>query len=263
MNFDTLKSPASGRTLYYMRRGQGQPLLYLHGMLGLVSCAPLLDALAASFDVIAPCAPGWGPAKDDLPEVDPGPLDLTLHLIDVLDGLGIARASVAGVSIGAWMAAELAAIAPQRVERMLLVNPLGLWLDATPGEDPFAVHPGMPTEILFTEPGLRKQFLFEGRDKVDAHVEELLSLRAGAKFLWPIPDTGIKKRMGRIKAPTLIVTSELDRIVPAAYGPAWQQGIARSELTVLKGAGHLPEMEQPAALASLAAQFLASRSAAA
>jgi pimeloyl-ACP methyl ester carboxylesterase len=156
------------------------------------------------------------------------------------------------------MGAELAAIAPQRVMRLMLVNPLGLWLDATPGEDPFAVHPGMPTEILFTEPGLRKTYLFDGRDKVDAHVEELLSLRAGAKFLWPIPDTGIKKRMGRIKAPTLIVTSEHDRIVPAAYGPAWQQGIARAELAVLPGAGHVPELEQPEALAGLATRFLTS-----
>lgn len=259
MKFESLKSAASGRTLHYVRQGQGQPLLYLHGMLGLTACAPLLETLARTFDVIAPCAPGWGPARDELPTVDPGPLDLTLHLIDVLDGLAVERAAVAGVGIGAWMGAELAAIAPHRVERLLLVNPLGLWLEATPGEDPFAVHPGMPSEILFTEPGQRKKYLFEGRDKVDAHVEELLNLRAAAKFLWPIPDTGISRRMGRIKAPTLIVTCEHDRIVPAAYGPAWQHGIARAELAVLANAGHVPEIEQPAALAELAAGFLATR----
>ena len=50
---------------------------------------------------------------------------------------------------------------------------------------------------------------------MDAHVEELLNLRAGAKFLWPIPDTGVSRRLPRIKAPTLIVTSDKDVIVPA------------------------------------------------
>ena len=40
----------------------------------------------------------------------------------------------------------------------------------------------------------------EGRDAMDAYVEELLDLRASAKFLWPIPDTGVGRRLGRIDA---------------------------------------------------------------
>ena len=41
---------------------------------------------------------------------------------------------------------------------MVLVNPLGLWLDDVGGADPFAQHPGMPSEVLFSEAGMRKQF---------------------------------------------------------------------------------------------------------
>lgn len=263
MELRQLKTTVGGLTVHYARAGHGAPLLYLHGMLGLISFETAFSRLAVSFDVIAPCAPGWGPAKDDLPLVDEGPLDLTLHHCDILDALNIERAHVAGASIGAWMAAELAAIVPTRVERLALVNPVGLWLDEVQGEDPFAVHPGMPSEGLFSAPGLRKQFVLDGHDKVDAHVEELLNLRASAKFLWPIPDTGIRKRLGRIKAPTLIVTSELDRVVPAAYGPAWQQAIARAELTTLAGTGHVPEMEQPVQFADIIAQFLLGRRSAA
>ncbi|MEQ8659901.1 MAG: alpha/beta fold hydrolase, partial [Gammaproteobacteria bacterium] len=203
-----------------------------------------------------PYAPGWGPAKDQLPEVDEGPLDLTLHFCDVLDALDIARAHVVGVSIGAWMAAELAAIEPTRVARLVLVNPLGLWLDGVGGEDPFAQHPGFPSQVLFAAPDGRKQHLLEGRDKVDAHVEELLNLRASAKFLWPIPDTGVKRRLPRIKAATLVVTSEADAVVPAAYGPAWRDAIGGARLTTLAGAGHLAGLEQPQAFARTVADFL-------
>lgn len=256
MEARTLRVGPAGRTVHYFRAGSGDPLLFLHHMLGLQGFEPALGELSRHFDVIAPYAPGWGPAKDDLPDIDPGPLDITLHNADVLDALEVPCAHVVGVSIGAWMAAELAAIQPARVRRLVLVNPVGLWLDEAPGEDPFAQHPGYPSRVQFAEPRRREQLLFEGRDKLDAHVEELLNLRAAAKFLWPIPDTGVKRRLGRIRAPTLVVTSEHDRVVPAAHGPAWQSGIAGSRLASLAGAGHLAELEAPTAFAELVGDFL-------
>jgi pimeloyl-ACP methyl ester carboxylesterase len=256
MELRTLHIEPSGLTVHYYRGGQGEPLLYLHHLLGIAGAEPALERLAQNFDVIAPYAPGWGPAKDDLPAIDPGPLDLVLHQCDVLDRLNIANAHVVGISIGAWIAAELAAIVPHRVRKLVLVNPLGMWLDGAQGEDPFAQHPGEPSQILFSEPGMRKQFLFAGRDLLDAHVEELLNLRAGAKFLWPIPDTGVVRRLPRIKAPTLIATSDKDAIVPAEHGAAWQQAIPGAELTTLAGAGHLAELEQPEAFANLVTDFV-------
>jgi pimeloyl-ACP methyl ester carboxylesterase len=257
MNTKTIRVQPSNLRVHYYRAGKGEPLLYLHHLLGLVGFEPALARLAESFDVIAPYAPGWGPAKDDLPAIDPGPLDVTLHHRDVLDALGIESAHVVGVSIGGWMAAELAAIAPERVRKLVLVNPLGLWFDDAPGEDPFAQHPGEPSRVLFSDPAMRERFLFAGREKLDAHVEELLDLRAAAKFLWPIPDTGVAKRLPRIAAPTLVVTSEHDAIVPPeVYGPAWQRAIRDAERATIAAAGHLAELEQPDRFATLVREFL-------
>lgn len=256
MDMQKIHVGPDARDVYYYRAGSGTPLLYLHHILGLAGFETALELLAKSFDVIAPYAPGWGPAKDQLPDFDAGPLDLVLHQCDILDAFGLEAAHVVGVSIGAWMAAELAAIAPQRVQRLVVVNPVGLWLDDVGGEDPFAQHPGFPSAILFADPEGRNKHLFEGRDKMDAHVEELLNLRASAKFLWPIPDTGIKRRMSRIKAPTLIVTSDKDVVVPAGYGPAWQANITGARLTTLHNAGHLAELDQPAEFARLVSTFL-------
>lgn len=258
MKRKTISVGPSGLEVHYYRSGRGEPLLYLHHLLGLAGFEPALARLAESFDVIAPFAPGWGPAKDDLPLFDPGPLDLTLHHCDLLDALAIESTHVVGISIGAWMAAELAAIAPQRVRKLVLANPLGLWLDDVGGEDPFAQNPGSPSEVLFTATGMREQFFFEGRDQLDAHVEELLNLRASAKFLWPIPDTGVARRLPRIQAPTLVIISENDVIVPAAYGPAWRDAIPGAQLKTIADAGHLAELEQPDPFAALVAAFVQS-----
>lgn len=255
MDLQTIRVGHAAREVFYHRTGSGEPLLFLHHMIGLTGTEMALAKLGESFDVIAPYAPGWGPAKDQLADFDEGPLDLTLHWCDVLDALELDTVHVAGIGIGAWMGAELAAIAPARVRGLVLVNPLGLWLDEAGGEDPFAQHPGWPSKILFADPDGRKQHLFEGRDKMDAHVEELLNLRAGAKFLWPIPDTGVAKRLPRITAPSLVVTSEADVVVPAPYGPAWRDAIPGAKLETLARAGHLAELEQPEALAALVGRF--------
>ena len=260
MDLQTIQVGPDAREVHYYRAGSGTPLLYLHHIIGLAGFERALELLAESFDVIAPYAPGWGPAKDQLADVDEGPLDVTLHQCDVLDAFGLASAHVVGVSVGAWMAAELAAIAPHRVDRLVLVNPLGLWLDDVGGEDPFAQHPGFPSKVLFADPEGRDKHLIEGRDTIDALVDELLNLRASAKFLWPIPDTGIQRRLPRIKAPTLIATSDKDVVVPEAYGPAWQAAISGSRLTTLSDAGHLAELDQPDAFARLVSEFLGDQS---
>jgi len=257
MKPQTLAIGPDRHATHLYRSGRGMPLLYLHHFLGLIDFEAALVELAGEYDVIAPFAPGWGPAKDDLPRVDVGPLDLALHHVDLLDALEVSRAHVVGIGIGAWMAAELAAIAPARVERLVLVNPLGMWLPEVVGEDPFAQHPGAPSTVLFADPSHRREFLFAGRDHDSALIDELLALRSSAKFLWPIMETGVGKRLGRIRAPTLVVTSSHDAIVPAAHGPIWQKRIKGARLATLAGAGHVAELEQPAAFAKLVGGFLA------
>ena len=64
--------------VYYFRAGKGQPLLYLHHLLGQIDFEPALETLSKSYDVIAPYLPGWGPAKDQLTDIGDGPLDLVL-----------------------------------------------------------------------------------------------------------------------------------------------------------------------------------------
>jgi pimeloyl-ACP methyl ester carboxylesterase len=250
------KLAPSGLEARFYRAGSGEPLLFLHHLAGLAGWQPSLEALSARFEVIAPHLPGWGPAKDDLTSVDNG-LDLVLFCIDLLDALGIETAHLAGIGVGAWVAAELAAIAPQRARRLVLVNPLGVWREEAPGEDPFAQAPGRGSAVLFADPSRREELLIAGRNRIDVFVEEQLNLRAGAKFLWPIPDTGIERRLRRIKAPALIVTGGKDRVVPRYYGDLWREAIAGSELREIADSGHVFDLEAPEEFATTVSAFLA------
>lgn len=250
----TITGP-TGSTVHYRRGGSGAPLLFVHGALGLHRTDPFLEALSSGFDVIAPHLPGWGPARDDLDDTDAGPLDLVLTIVDLLDGLGLRSVDIVGESIGGWVAAEVAAIAPDRVERLVLVNPLGLWQADAPGVDPFASSPMAPSASLFADPRDRQRLVVGSasptpEEEIEVLVTELMSLRAAARFLFPIPDTGVGKRLPRIVAPTTIVGGAVDRVVPAGQRSAWQSAIRGARAEVLDGVGHLVSLEAPDVLAA-------------
>jgi pimeloyl-ACP methyl ester carboxylesterase len=76
------------------------------------------------------------------------------------------------------------------------------------------------------------------------------------KFLWPIPDKGLKKRIHRIRVPTLLVWGKEDRIVPPVYAEEFARRIAGARVATVDQAGHAPQAEQPEAVARLVRDFL-------
>jgi len=245
----------SAETVYF-RGGSGEPVLYLHHLAGMQGWEPVHEKLSQKFDVIAPYQPGAGHTAG-LEDYNSG-LDLVLHYRQLLDSLGIQRAHIVGHSIGAWIGAEMAAIMPTRVNRIVLVNPLGLWDDSLQGEDPYAQPPMGATAVLLADPGRREELILKGGtvDPTENYVLESLDLKCSAKYLWPIPDTGVAKRLPLIKAPALIVTASVDRVVPAEYGNLWQRAIPGSSHITIDGAGHLVNLEQPGRMADIAGKFL-------
>jgi pimeloyl-ACP methyl ester carboxylesterase len=158
------------------------------------------------------------------------------------------------------VAAELAAVLPGRVGRLALISPLGLWLDAVPTADVII----LPREELHTalwkdpesEAARRWATLPESEEEnVAAQIESIQRLSAMARFVWPIPDKGIKKRLHRISVPTLLLWGDADRVNPIVYGEEWQRRIKGSEVRLLDG-GHMVLHESPAAVADTVARFL-------
>jgi len=78
------------------------------------------------------------------------------------------------------------------------------------------------------------------------------------KFIWPIPDKGLKKRIHRVAAPTLLVWGKEDRLVPSVYADEFTRRIAGARVHTVDGAGHVPHLERPDAVARMIRDFVQS-----
>ena len=231
--------------------GDGPPLLYLHGAVGQKGWAPFLERLSRQFTVYAPYIPGYGEASglEHLADLT----DLTLYHLALLDALGVGRAHIVGHFLGGMIAAEMAAFSPPSVGRVVLASPAGVWRDEEPVADLLALNANELSERLTATPG--------GAASVDGLADMLArdrmqDIAAAGKFLWPLPDRGMNRRAYRIKAPTLILWGEQDRINPPSYAADFQRLIAGSRTGTVANAGHLLMLEQPDSFADAVAAFL-------
>ena len=111
--------------LEVLRRGSGRPILLVHGINPVSPKAPFLDLLAEHGEIIAPSHPGFGnsPLPDDFDTM----YDLVHVYRDVLDALPD-KAVMIGFSFGGWIAAEVAAGGHPKLDRLVLVDPVGIKL---------------------------------------------------------------------------------------------------------------------------------------
>lgn len=239
--------------------GSGAPLLYLHGE-GRPRWSPFLDALAERYHVVAPLHPGYGESSGtellgDVP-------DLVYYYLDFLDALGLRGLPVVGHGLGGMIAAELAAVQPERFSALVLEAPMGLWLPDEPVQDFFAMTPPVLSAALYHDPQsaparAAAEIPPEGDELIAYHVERAKSMATAAKYLWPIPNRGLAKRLHRVAAPTLIAWGENDQIASPRYAEAFRERIAGATVALIPACGHLPHEEQPTRLAEAVLAFLA------
>jgi pimeloyl-ACP methyl ester carboxylesterase len=166
-----------------------------------------------------------------------------------------------GQSFGGMLACELAASYPRLFSRMIVLDPIGLWLDEHPVANWVAAAPEELPAMLFSDPGgdvaRAAMALPEDPDAMIAAIAGISwAIGATAKFVWPIPDKGLSKRLHRIEVPTLIVWGKDDRLVSSAYAAEFGRHIAGSRVVVLEDCGHIPQLEQPEQTMALVTEFL-------
>jgi pimeloyl-ACP methyl ester carboxylesterase len=249
-----------GRFRVRLRRaGAGPPLVYLHGSGGQAQIDPFLEDLARDYSVLVPTHPGW-PGSDGLEHID-NAVDMALFYLDFFDALGLRSLHLMGSSLGAMFAAEVAALGGPYVRRLVLCAPPGLWLDDIEHLDFFAASPEQLERAVFFDPEQAARRREAGQpaspeEASRAMLDRETALAAAGKFLWPIWDKGLKKRIHRIKAPALLIWGEKDGLVPPAYGPEFQRLIPDSRLVIMERAAHVPMVEQPDAFLRLVRGFL-------
>jgi len=238
--------------------GSGAPLLYLHGFEQHPGDASFLNRLARHREVRAPEHPGFG--ESTALEENYDVIDVALHYRRLIESWRSAPVDVVGHSLGGMFAAELAAISPHLVRKLVLVDAYGLWLDDHPLPDPFALSPRDLERAKWCDPAKAptpEPSAFEANGNAEAlAIFRAQNLGTATKFMWPIPDRGLSRRLPYVKAPTLIVHGEADGLIPTGYADAFARSISEARVAIIRNAGHLPMVEAEDQFLAAVDQFL-------
>ena len=246
-----------GIDLEVVRRGSGSPILALHGFDTIDPAAPFLDLLARHGEIVAPSSPGFGhsPRPKDFDKI----YDLVHLYLAALDELPGDKVTLIGFSFGGWLAAEVAAACGHQLDKLVLVDPLGIKIgDRETADilDIFNRSPDLVRRASWHDPDRFAPDYNAMSDEalvVCARNREALCLYAWHPYMY---NPQLPRWLGRITAPTLLVWGASDGVVSPDYGRAYRRLIPGSRFALIEGAAHHPEIERPEAFVERVAAFL-------
>jgi pimeloyl-ACP methyl ester carboxylesterase len=245
--------------LSYYRAGSGDPLVLIHGIGSRWQIwAPVLEALASEYDVLALDLPGFGDSPMPPPGTAPGVDSLTTLVSEFLGGVGFDWPHVAGNSLGGLIALELAQRGVARSATAL--SPAGF---ASPAETAYArgslwfgvraARMAVPhADRLFARPGVRRLALrqfFEHPERLTP-AEAAADLRALAGAAW-FDETLAALRAHQfsggheLQVPVTIAWGEHDRLLLPRQARRAAAEIPRARIVTLRGCGHVPMYDDP------------------
>lgn len=247
----------AGIELEVLRKGQGKPMLVLHGFQHVDPAASFVSRLALRAQVIAPSHPGFG--NSVRPEGFDTVYDLVQLYHELLDTLGGEKVVLMGLSFGGWLAAELALVAHQRIERLILVDALGIKVSDRETPDILDVFNTHPNEVARASWHDHAKFRPDHDEMEDAALINISKNWAAlARYGWHpyMYNPQLKQWLKRIKVPSLVLWGAADGIVKPSYGKAYAELIPGARFVSIPAAGHHPELEQPERFAELVAEFV-------
>jgi pimeloyl-ACP methyl ester carboxylesterase len=211
---------------------------------------PQLGTFTGVVPVVAPHLPGFGGSQSagDVMTMDAA----ARRCLEALDEAGLDRAVVCGLSMGGYVSFAIHALAPDRVKGLVLANtkagadaPEAAAARRALAERLRSEGSGFlvdaPPPLLSEEP--EPALVERVRSTIADQPAEAIA--AAALGMAERPDrTGV---LGSIGVPTLVVTSDGDRLIPAAVTAPMADAIPGAELLTIEGAGHLSNLEAPGA----------------
>ena len=243
--------------LEVIRGGKGPTIVFLHGFHPLDPGARLFDLLSRRAAVIAPSHPGFGASAR--PDGFETVYDLVHLYREFLDSLPDGKVTLVGASFGGWLAAEIAASCPHRLDRLVLVDALGIKLGdrETPDIlDVFNTHPDTVRRCSWHDPDrAAPDFNAMSDEALTRHARdwEALCFYGWEPYMY---NPHLKRWLGRIALPTLVLWGAADGIVSPDYGRGYAALIPGARFALIEEAGHHPEIERPDALADHIINFL-------
>lgn len=266
-----------GFNLHYRDEGRRDKpvLVMIHGVVAsLHTWDGWVEAFAADYRIIRFDVPGFGltgPARDGVYSAER--MIKVLGLL--LDYLDVSKASIAGNSLGGYIAWNFALAAPQRVEKLVLIDPAGYHMHKVPWMIAAAALPGatvamplwMPRALIaqgikevYGEPARIKPGVVDryndltrrpGNRRAMMEIFRVL-LAVNAQELHTTPT-----RVAQLKVPTLLLWGERDRWISPRHVPLWRRDVPGIQVKTYPGVGHIPMEEIPQQSAADAMRFLA------
>ncbi len=264
----------NGHTIFYTVKGEGKPLLLIHGYgAGLWVWEKQVDLLSQSYRVCALDLIGHG--FSDRPKILYTPEAYIHFLRDFMDGVGIEKASLVGSSMGGGIAWAMAILYPERVDRLILI-------DCVP---PDVLHQ-VKNESLRTLVAIKGIPILpylvvaaRGKHSIEWILVECVSdirlvtpevvdrqyqLSKIKGTTWVLYSTlkhakealKLKDQFSLIRKPTLFIWGEKDLIFPPAVGEGLHQAIVGSKFQMIKKGGHIPMWEAPVEVNQAILSFL-------
>lgn len=261
----------------YRIAGEGPALLLIHGISdNSVTWLPVFEALARRYTVVAPDLLGHG--SSDKPRADYSVAAFANGMRDLLDVLGIDRATVVGHSLGGGVAAQLSYQYPERVERLVLVSAGGIARDVSPflrvAAAPLSEVALLPLRMpgsWIVERALLEGLRLVGHD-LGRDADDIL------RVLGDLPESSARGAFTRTlraavdwrgqlvtmldrcylaeEMPTLIVWGAHDGVIPVAHARHVHAAMPHSELVVFDEAGHFPYHTDPQRFVEVLDEFV-------
>lgn len=250
----------AGITVELRRGGSGTPVLVIHGELGVPGWLESFAQLAEHHDVIVPSLPGYG--RSTRPDWIMGVHDLAAWVTWFARDIDLRTpVNVIGCSLGGWVAAEIATVAPQFFNKMVLVGAMGIKPEQGEIFDYFLESGLTGLRRAFHRPEQSSAFMRywgnewtpEETDLVEQH-REMTCRIAWKPYMHSLT---LRHLLPGVSTPTLLLWGGEDAITPINSGEIYQRAIPRSRLVVIENCGHMPEMEKPTEFAGLIENFLA------
>ena len=250
--------------IVYVEGGRGETVLLLHGFGGdKDNWTRFSKHLTKKYHVIAPDLPGFGESSKIWSDrYDIAAQVKRLHRYT--EKIGLKKFHIAGNSMGGLIAVVYAATYPDEVVSLGLLDPLGvivrepsqLSLELAKGNNPLIVESVSDYDKLL-------DFLFVKPPYIPGPVKSYLAEVAVRSkdfnkkvFIEANPGNQLETTMGKIRAKTLILWGDTDRVFPASSAPVLQKGIENSKVIVMKDCGHLPMLERPGETAKYYLEFI-------
>ena len=212
---------ADGLTVRIDERGSGRPLLVLHGGGGPQSVSGFVAAVSEHAHVLSPIHPGF--AGEPRPEWFNSIDDLALTYLELLERLDLHEVMVVGFSIGGWIASELAVRDTTRLGSIVLVDAVGIQVEGHEIADVFPLTPDELSALSFHNPAaFRIDPATLSPDQVAARAADFQALGVYGREQG-MHDPKLRRRLGRVRIPALVVWGESDGVVDPDYGRAYSQ----------------------------------------